>query len=136
MKYVIESNNLLCREHGEVVSEIMEKMYAIEDNLDFLSEEYQKQFPNEVTSVLLYTFSNTNQISVDLCSANDEFYIESADNTVFLEVVTKEIAEMNDHDFLSDVSTEDLKKENYEVGDGNYSYYTKLADTDYYFRFM
>ena len=135
MKYIIETEKL-DREHDEVISEIMDKMYAIEDNLEFLSKEYQRQFPNEITSVILNTFSYTKQICVDLCSANDEFYIESKNNCIFLEVVTEKIAQLNDNDFLSDVSAEDLKKENYHLGDGNYSYYTKLADTDYYFRFM
>ena len=53
MKYVIETNNLLCREHNEIVSEIMEKMYALEDNIEFIVEEYKKQFPKEVTPQLL-----------------------------------------------------------------------------------
>lgn len=135
MKYVIKSNNTLCREHGDTISEIMEKMYAIEDNLKFLVDTYQKQYPDERTSELL-SIMCADQISVDLCSANDEFYVENGNKDLYLEVVTKEVAEMNDHDFLYDVSAEDLKKENYYLGDGNYSYYTKLADTDYYFRFM
>lgn len=135
MKYVIETNNLLCREHGEIVSEIMEKMYALEDNIEFLVEEYKRQFPKEVTPQLLSVL-HADQISVDTCSANDEFYIEHGAEYLYLEVETEEIAQLNDNDFLSDVSAEDLKKENYHLGDGNYSYYTKLADTEYYFRFM
>ena len=135
MKYVIETNNLLCREHGNIVAEIMEKMYALEDNIEFIVEEYKKQFPKEFTPQLLSVL-HADQISVDTCSANDEFYIENGAAYLYLEVETEEIAQLNDNDFLSDVSKEDLKKENYHLGDGNYSYYTKLADTEYYFRFM
>ena len=135
MKYVIETNNLLCREHGNIVAEIMEKMYALEDNIEFIVEEYKKQFPKEVTPQILSVL-HADQISVDTCSASDEFYIENGAESLYLEVETEEIAQLNDNDFLSDVSKEDLKKENYHLGDGNYSYYTKLADTEYYFRFM
>ena len=120
---------------GPIISEIMEKMYALEDNIEFIVEEYKKQYPKEVTPQLLAVL-HADQNSVDLCSAVDEFYIENGAEYLYLEVETKEIAQLNDNDFLFDVSKEDLEKENYHLGDGNYSYYTKLADTDYYFRFM
>ena len=58
----------------------------------------------------------------------------SSEEDIYLEVVTKEVAESNDRDFLSNKSEEELK--DYYVGDGDYSYYTKLAGTEYYFRFM
>lgn len=132
MKYIIENNNLLCREHGTTISEIMEKMYAIEDNIEFIVGEYIRQFPKEVTPQL-FSVLHADQISVDICSANDEFYIENGAEFLYLEVVSKEIAEMNDHDFLSNKSVEELKT--YKVGE-TLSYYTKLTDTDYYFRFM
>lgn len=132
MKYIIENNNLLCREYGTTISEIMEKMYAIEDNLEFLVDTYKKQFPDEITSEL-FSIIYADQISIDLCNANDEFYVENGNNNLYLEVVTEEVAEMNDHDFLSNKSVEELKT--YKVGE-TLSYYTKLADTDYYFRFM
>ena len=136
MKYVFETENHFCREQDDkTIAEMLKKMYAIEDNLDFLCEEYQKQFPNEISSAVLNVFLG-DTITVDMDSANDEFLIERGDSYVHLEVVTKQIAEDNDHDFLSDVSSQELKENNYEVGDGNYSYYTKLSDTDYYFRFM
>lgn len=135
MKYVIETNNLLCREHGNIVAEIMEKMYALEDNIEFIVEEYKRQFPKEVTPQLLSVL-HADQISVDTCSAVDEFYIENGAEFLYLEVETEEIAQLNDNDFLSHVSIEELKKEGYKLGDGYFSYYTKLADTDYYFRFM
>ena len=129
MKYVIESNNTLCREYGTTISEIMEKMYVLEDNIEFIVEEYKRQFPKEFTPQLLSVL-HADQISVDTCSANDEFYIENGAEYLYLEVVTKKVAISNDMDFLG----ADVKKV-YVLG-GVYSHYTKLADTDYYFRFM
>lgn len=138
MKYVFKTENAFCREQDDkTIAEMLKKMYAIEDNLDFLWDEYQRQFPNEVSSTVLNIFRG-DTILVDMDSANDEFLISKGDTSlsVCLEVVTKQIAEDNDHDFLSDVSVQELIENKYKVGDGNYSYYTKLSDTGYYFRFM
>lgn len=134
MKYILESNNIVCREYGETAGDILRKMYAIDDNLEFLTAELEKQYPEST----VFPYFQYNRISVDLDSANDEFYIGKEASfrmtDIYLEVVTKDIAENNDRDFLSDKSEEELK--DYYVGDGDYSYYTKLADTEYYFRFM
>ena len=133
MKYIFESNNIICREYGETAGEILKKMYAIEDNLEFLVTTLKEQYPNDET----YPMHIYDQILCDLDSANDEFYIRRTASCgiqdIYLEVVTKDIAESNDRDFLSG-DTEAL--ENYSLADGDYSYYTKLADTEYYFRFM
>ena len=134
MKYIFECNNLICREYGENVGNILSKMYAIEDNLEFLIDTLVEQYPQDkVDKYYMYS-----QILVDLDSANDEFYIgrvgSNAQEDIYLEVVTKDIAESNDRDFLSDLSVEELKS--YSLADGINSYYTKLADTEYYFRFM
>lgn len=135
MEYIFECNNLICREHGEVISSIMDKMYAIDDNRKFLFKEFEKQYGGYSTddyNQIVYS----DRIVCDLSSANDEFYLETSSNrinAIYLEVVTKEIAELNDKDFLSDKSVEELKE--YKLGEV-YSYYTKLADTEYYFRFM
>lgn len=133
MKYILETDNNFCREYGTNVSEIIEKMYVIEDNLDFLLKEYEKQYPNEITTTRIHQFTNTKEILCDLDSANDEFYFYENDleNSIYIEVVTKEIAELNDKDFLRGEEEQD----NYKLGE-TYSYYTKLADTEYYFRFM
>ena len=140
MKYVIETNNPICREHNEVISNIMEKMYAIADSLEFLIKNYKEEF---LTEKLIESFPQAknvfpahayDQILVDLDSANDEFYIGriggNPQEDIYLEVVTKEIAESNDSDFGA------TSYEDYNLADGVNSYYTKLADTDYYFRFM
>lgn len=134
MKYIFESDNIACREYGQTAGDILRKMYAIEDNLEFLIDTLVEQYPQgKVDKYYMYS-----QILCDLDSANDEFYIgrigSNAQEDIYLEVVTKEVAEGNDRDFLSDKSVEELK--DYYVGDGDYSYYTKLADTEYYFRFM
>ena len=134
MKYIFESNNIICREYGETAGDILRKMYAIEDNLEFLIDTLVEQYPQDkVDKYYMYS-----QILCDLDSANDEFYIgrigSNAQEDIYLEVVTKDIAESNDRDFLSDLSVEERKQ--YSLADGVYSYYTKLADTEYYFRFM
>lgn len=133
MKYVIETDNLLCREHGTTVCEVMEKMYAIGDSLDFIIDEFQRQFPNEITSQVL-SVKYAKQITLDTCNAIDEFYIENGNAYLYIEVVAKEVAQFNDKEYLSDVSAEELK-EHYQVG-GKYSYYTKLGNTKYFFRFL
>ena len=136
MKYIFESDNLACREYGQTAGEILSKMYAIEDNLEFLVNTFKEQYPEDKSKV--YPSYTYDQILVDLDSANDEFYVgrigSNAQEDIYLEVVTKEVAESNDRDFLSDLSVEERKQ--YSLADGVYSCYTKLADTEYYFRFM
>lgn len=135
MKYIFESNNIACREYGQTTGDILSKMYAIEDNLEFLVSTFKEQYPEDKSKI--YPSYTYDQILVDLDSANDEFYVgRTGSNTredLYLEVVTKDIAESNDRDFVSG-NMEAL--ENYSLADGVYSYYTKLADTEYYFRFM
>lgn len=136
MKYIFESDNIACREYGQTAGDILRKMYAIEDNLEFLLATLVEQYPEDKSKV--YPNYTYDQILCILDSANDEFYINSTRNNsiqdIYLEVVTKDIAESNDRDFFSERTEEEIK--NYRVGDGYYSYYTKLADTEYYFRFM
>lgn len=74
-------------------------------------------------------------IELDTSWAMDEFLFRYADDSILpnsccsIEVVTKEVAEGNDKDF--DATTE----EDYKVGEG-LSYYRKLGDSGYYFRFL
>ena len=135
MRYIFESNNIACREYGQTAGDILRKMYAIEDNLEFLVKTMKEQYPKDKSRI--YPSYTYDQILCDLDSANDEFYVgRTESNTredLYLEVVTKEVAESNDRDFVSG-NMEALK--NYSLADGDYSYYTKLADTEYYFRFM
>ena len=140
MKYIFESDNLACREYGQTVGDIISKMYAIEDSIEFLVKNYKEEF---LTEELIKSFPQAknvypahayDRITVDLDSANDEFYIgtfgSNAQEDIYLEVVTKEVAESNDRDMGA------TSDEGYSLADGVYSYYTKLADTEYYFRFM
>ena len=138
MKYIFESDNLACREYGQTVGDIISKMYAIEDSIEFLVEEYKKILTKELVEAFphakVFPAHAYDRITVDLDSANDEFYIgtfgSNAQEDIHLEVVTKEIAESNDRDMGA------ISDEGYSLADGVYSYYTKLADTEYYFRFM
>lgn len=138
MKYILECQNITCREYGKVTGKIVEKMYAIEDNLEFLVEEYKNILTKELVEAFpnakVYPAYTYDQIAVDLDSANDEFYIgrtgSNAMEDVHLEVVTKNIAEANDRDMGA------TSEEGYSLADGVYSYYTKLGESEYYFRFM
>lgn len=138
MKYILECNNLICREYGETVGNILSKMYAIEDNSEFLIEEYKKILTKELVEAFpnakVYPAHTYDQIAIDLDSANDEFYIgrigSNAMEDIHLEVVTKEIAESNDRDMGA------TSEEGYNLADGVNSYYTKLGNSEYYFRFM
>ena len=73
-------------------------------------------------------------IELDTSWAMDEFLFRYADDSILpnsccsIEVVTKEVAEDNDKDF-------DATEEGYKVGEG-LSYYRKLGDSGYYFRFL
>ena len=135
MKYIFECNNIACREYGQTAGDILSKMYTIEDNLEFLVNTLKEQYPEGKSKV--YPSYTYDQILCDMDSANDEFYIgrtgSNHSEDIYLEVVSKDIAESNDRDFVLG-NMEALK--NYSLADGVYSYYTKLADTEYYFRFM
>ena len=127
-------------EKQELFGEIALKMYAIRDNMKFIYETLEKQYPNDEVlkenevSMLVY---NTQNIVVDLGNANDEFYLEHENGTeyVTMEVVTKEIAEENDREWLRDVHYTDEDRKSYVVGEVM-SDYTKLGSTEYYFKFM
>lgn len=140
MKFVFEGTESWT-ERQELFGEIALKMYAIRDNIRFIYETLAEQYPNEevikengIDNIVV----GTETIAVDLRSASDEFYLEHENGTsyAYLEVVTKEIAEENDRELLnyySKNSGED--KANYQLG-GTLSDYTKLGNTDYYFKFM
>ena len=128
-------------EKPELFGEIALKMYAIRDNIRFIYEALAEQYPN--TEILKEVgvnnlIFNTTNIVVDLRSASDEFYLEHENGTsyVYMEVVTEQIAEENDRellDYYSKNSGED--KADYQLG-GTLSDYTKLGETNYYFKFM
>ena len=132
------------------VQEMLNKAQAITENLDVLQRQaYQegedtqatrdgkplnKQYMKDSKEI-----PNTRRVLIDIDMAYDEFYL-MYDKDKFLpnsccsaEVVPKEVAESNDKDFNYDLSAED--KKNYKVGE-ILSYYRKLGDSGYYFRFL
>lgn len=131
------------------LNEILNKAIAIKKNLNTLqSQAYQEGLTTKATLngrslVKEYVkqskeISKTKVIVIDMSNAYDEFhlcfenFISLPASCSFLEVVTKEVAELNDKDIL-DFSPEE--KEQYEVGNF-YSLYNKLGDSEYYFRFL
>ena len=131
------------------VQEMLNKAKAITENLNVL--ERQAYLEGEETQVMLdgkplneqymqdsKEIPNTRRVLIDIDCAYDEFYLMH-DKDKFLpnsccsvEVVTKEVAESNDKD-MDAVGDEDEK--NYKVGE-ILSYYRKLGDSGYYFRFL
>lgn len=147
MKFVFETLESW-KEPKEVFGEVAMKMYAIQDNVKFITDTLKEQFPNddivkeaEQHKLVLYTCFN--QITVDFSNALDEFYLENScdeegaySGSIPLEVVTKEVAEGNDKDWLrGDTMYSDEEKKTYKVGEV-LSDYTKLGDTEYYFKFL
>ena len=131
------------------VQEMLNKAQAITENLDVL--ERQAYLEGKDTQAILdgkplneqfmqdsKEIPNTRRVLIDIDMAYDEFYL-MYDKDKFLpnsccsvEVVTKEVAESNDRD-MDAVGDEDEK--NYKVGE-ILSYYRKLGDSGYYFRFL
>ena len=131
---------------------ILPKFKAISDNLIAIREQaiiegarstatiegrsMSDQFVKEALEV-----PNCKRIELDEGNAYDEFYLAYSENNYLpnscnnIEVVTKEVAEENDMEYLrmEDYSKEDL--ENYKVGEV-LSDYRKLGNSEYYFRIM
>ena len=128
-------------EKKELFGEIALKMYAIRNEMRFIYETLEKQYPNDDVlkeNSIGDLVVNTQNIVVDLKSANDEFYLEHANGTSYvnIEVVTKEVAEENDRellDYYCKNSGED--KASYKLGEV-LSDYTKLGNSEYYFKFL
>ena len=132
------------------VQEMLNKAQAITENLDVLEKQAYKE--GEDTHAILddkplnekymkdsKEIPNTRRVLIDIDMAYDEFYLMH-DKDKFLpnsccsvEVVPKEVAESNDKDFFYNLSAED--KRSYKVGE-ILSYYRKLGDSGYYFRFL
>lgn len=130
------------------VQEMLNKAQAIAQNLDVLEKQaYQegKETQAEINGKPMNNrymqeskeIPKTKRILVDVDTAYDEFILMyNKDKTLpnscyYVEVVTKEVAEYNDRDMGEDIEDE----ENYKVGEC-LSYYRKLGDSGYYFRFM
>ena len=131
------------------VQEMLNKAQAITENLDVL--ERQAYLEGKDTQAMLdgkplneqfmqdsKEIPNTRRVLIDIDMAYDEFYLmydkdkSLPGSCCSIEVVTKEVAESNDKD-MDAVGDEDEK--NYKVGE-ILSYYRKLGDSGYYFRFL
>lgn len=110
---------------NKIYDDIFDKAQALIDNLDELQD-----FDIEKGSI---TASKVQHIKLDVQDQWDEFWIIMSyhpEKAYVVEIVTKEIAVENDKDWL-----EDDDPASYELG-GEYSMYTKLGDSDYYYRFL
>lgn len=119
------SSDMFDEEHRvSTLNTIYDKIKAIINNLDKLCD-----YDIEAGK---YTKDNVRYVEVDLEWQFDEFFIapEDEDNIEVIEVVTKEIAESNDKDWLRSYELDE-----YRVGEVN-SNYKKLGDSDYYYRFL
>ena len=132
-------------EKPELFGEVSKKMYAIANNLGFVLDQMRVQFPDDeelygipASEPLCNYIYGIDQIVVDFHNATDEFYVEQTNTNIciHIEVVTKEVAEGNDQDWLrGDNRFSNEEKATYKVGE-ILSDYRKLADTEYYFKFM
>lgn len=110
---------------NKIYDEIFDKAQALIDNLDELYD-----FDIEKGSI---TASTVQHIELDVQWQWDEFYLIMSyvpEKSYAVEIVTKETAINNDKDWL-----EDDELASYELG-GEYSNYTKLGKSDYYYRFL
>ena len=113
------------------LSEIVNKMQAIELNITKIFEELKK--PLDILQKEL-------NIEVDISEQYDEFYIIDVDKKsnfcLHLEVVTRDVAISNDKEYLSYLSRingGDMSE--YEVG-GSLSDYKKLGNSIFYYKEM
>ena len=155
MRIVIDYNVCPPTSYGKgFMDELAQKVEALEqfaEEMIFTKQIYDKT--NMLQSTEDFTLREFNAhvqaIEVDLDCAGDEMYlaldteIETVEggkglrnltDVIHVEVVTKEIAEENDKDFLRG-EYNDLVESGYEVGDDN-SYYKQIGDTNFYYREM
>ena len=113
------SYNLRANEQADL-GEMILKAQAIEKNLKLLVDNPK----------------NIERICLDLNDQYDEYGLLNYDGEWEnqIEVVTKEVAEENDRDFVNEENGYSKKDvDSYEVG-GCLSVYKKLGESDYYYR--
>ena len=155
MAKVLEKGNNLFGFYlkSDEVLEMLKKMQAITENLKVLKEEAIIEGARATATIDGVPMSDTyvkealeinkvQAVKVDTDMAYDEFLLcynknKYLPNSCYhVEVVTKEIAEENDMNWITgtpELSEEDRK--NYKVGE-ILSDYRKLGDSGYYFKFM
>ena len=125
---------------GEV-RQIYDKMASILANLERIKEVAIEQARTEMEKVVIsQNFFSVDEVQLDLDNAYDEFFFlangEYLNNACcHIEVVTPEVAESNDMDWITgtpEIDSEERKT--YKLGEV-LSDYSKLDDK-YYFKFM
>lgn len=139
----------------DFMNDLVKKVEALEHNADkmiFTKQSFDKD--NMLIDEKTFTLNELNvrvqAIEINLDYAGDEFYLfldteiermiggngtmKQFTDSINIEVVTKEVAEENDRDFLGG-EYNDLVESGYEVGDNN-SYYKQIGDTNFYYREM
>lgn len=108
----------------EDIKEALTTMRYLVNNYEVLENEDIKVYETDI--------HNIRAILCDPSWATDEFLmVDTNNNTIEIEVVTAEVAERNDRDFLRD----DEQLNDYELGK-TWSYYTPLNGTEYYYRLL
>lgn len=110
--------------NSDEIDNILVTMQYLADNYNVLKNDDIQCYNTDL--------DNIKSIECDTASAVDEFYIvDGNNNSISIEVVTAEVAERNDRDFLRD----DEQLNDYELGK-TWSYYTPLNGTEYYYRLL
>ena len=144
-KIIEGDKKYLTEEESKVINQSFEAIDTYLDRIELNAQVIKDGF---VTEWIPYTLNkeNVKSITVDLNLAYDEFYIETKEpvitqyidgepkyeNSISIEVVHEEIAEMNDRDFLRGEYNEDT----YKVGEAD-SYYALVGEVNgvkYYYR--
>lgn len=164
MKKVLEfeHNAVLQYETPKSLKILDEKFQAIDENfynMEFSCQRFNNE--NQLQSEYIYKLPKSilDRVIVDLDNASDEFYLELTEEVttqeferplndtarielvkrkcLYIEVVTEEIAEDNDSDFIGRCKIKELEKDGeYELGSIN-SYYKVLGTVNgnnYYYR--
>lgn len=122
------------------VKQIYDKMASILANLERIEEVAIEQARTETEKVVISQgFFSVDEVQIDLDNAYDEFYFLSNGEYLnniccHIEVVTPEVAEENDREWLRDSAYTDEDRASYKLGEVM-SDYSKLSDK-YYFKFM
>lgn len=156
MKKVIMYKDPICSfsTFTEETYEILDKTFkAIEENFSNMEFYCQKYEDNSLVGGYTYKLPKSilDKAEVFLDEATDEFYIKLTqpvtvqvndgiarqEDTLYVEVVTKEFAQDNDNDFIGSIKLDELiENKDYELG-GTNSYYKTLGTVDgttFYYR--
>lgn len=137
------------------MEDFYKKVGAIEENIEtmtFIKQTFNDNniLVNEEEYTLTDEKAKVLAVELDLDCARDEMYlaldteiehikggngIKNFTDTLYIEVVAKEVAERNDKDFLGDEYNDLIESDCYKVGDNN-SYYKQIGNTEFYYREM